>query len=139
VSQESIEVVLKGYHAFVEGDLDTVETLLGDEIEWIAVDEQAIAARRDDVMAVLRERYEEAYRIELERCIGVNDLVVVSARFAKSGGDPQDDRPLQTRRYYEVGRYAGIVTISDGQVVRVADYPHLPAALEAVGVDAEAH
>jgi ketosteroid isomerase-like protein len=37
-------------------------------------------------------------------------------------------------RHYEVGRYAGVVTIRDGRVVRVEDYPHLNAALEAVGL-----
>jgi putative membrane protein len=36
------------------------------------------------------------------------------------------------------GRYAAVVTIRDGRVVRVQDYPHLNAALDAVGLAEEA-
>ena len=88
---------------------------------------------------MLGERLDEGYRIELERCIGVGDKVVVSARFAGVETDPTDDRPLQSRRNYTVGRYSAIVTIKDGRVARVEDYPHLMAALEAVGLEDEAH
>jgi ketosteroid isomerase-like protein len=140
VSQESIEVVLRGYRAFVSGDLETINALLAPEIEWVGVEEEpATPARRDAIIEILRERFAEGYRIELERCLGIGDQVVISARFAHTGGDPADDRPLQTRRYYTVGRYAGIVTIDDGRVVRVQDCAHLAAALEAVGVEEDAH
>jgi len=52
--------------------------------------------------------------------------------------DVNDDRPLQTRRYFTVGRYSAIVTVVDGRVRRVQEYPHLAAALEALGLDEEA-
>jgi ketosteroid isomerase-like protein len=140
VSQESSELVLKGYYAFLAGDLDTIAEMLDPEIEWIGLERgDWPAVDYGDVMATLAERLREGYRVELERCIGVGDKVVLSARFAGVEGDPTDDRPLQTRRYYTVGRYSGIVTIRDGRVVRVEDDPHLSAALEAVGLDEEAH
>ena len=140
MSQQSIEVVLRGYRAFVSGDLETIAELLAPEIEWVAAGlDSPVASQRDDVLAVLVERLAEGYRVELDRCIGVGDEVVVAARFMSSGRDPADERPLQTRRYYTVGRYACIVTIADGRVARVEDYPHLAAALEAIGVDAEQH
>ena len=136
MSQVSIQVVIRGYQAFVSGDLETISELLAPEIEWVSADHDApVASRRDDVLEVLGERLGEGYRVELDRCIGVGDQVVVAARFMSSGGDPADERPLQTRRYYTVGRYACIVTIADGRVARVEDYPHLAAALEAIGVD----
>jgi ketosteroid isomerase-like protein len=140
VSQESIEVVLKGYRAFITGDLGTIAQLLDPEIEWVGLEESAWPGfDRGDVLQVLAERLDEGYRVELERCIGVGDRVVVSARFAGADQDPHDERPLQSRRYYTVGRYSAIVTIEDGRVVRVEDYPHLAAALEAVGLEDEAH
>jgi ketosteroid isomerase-like protein len=140
VSQESIEVVLKGYRAFIAGDLDTIADLLDPEIEWVGIAASAWPGiEHGDVLQVLAERLEEGYRVELERCIAVGDQVVVSARFAGVEPDPADDRPLQSRRYYTVGRYSAIVTIRDGRVARVEDYPHLSAALEAVGLEDEAH
>ena len=34
MSQENVELVLRGYHAFVDGDLAQAEQLLDDDIEW---------------------------------------------------------------------------------------------------------
>ena len=141
MSQESIEVVLRGYRAFLAGDLETIADLLDPEIEWVGLEASAAwpGIEHGDVLQVLAERLEEGYRVELERCIGVGDQVVVSARFAGVEPDPEDERPLQSRRNYTVGRYSAIVTIRDGRVTRVEDYPHLSAALEAVGLEDEAH
>jgi len=139
MSQELSELVLKGYYAFLAGDLDTIAEMLDPDIEWVGLEGSWPAIDHGDVMAVLAERLAEGYRIELERCIAVGDQVVIAARFAGVEADPTDDRPLQTRRYYTVGRYSAIVTIREGRVVRVEDYPHLNAALEAVGLEEEAH
>jgi ketosteroid isomerase-like protein len=86
---------------------------------------------------VLRDRVDEDYQVTVDRCIGVGDRVVVSMRFSRVEADPTDDRPLQSRRYYLVGRYAAIVTTRDGRVTRVEEYPHLAAALAAVGLEDE--
>lgn len=53
--------------------------------------------------------------------------------------DEADDRPLQTRRYFTVGRYSAIVTIRDQRVVRVQDYPSFAAALDALGIEEDSH
>ena len=58
----------------------------------------------------------------------------MSFRAAREIRDPTDERPLQSRRYFEIGRYSAVVTIRNGRVVRVEDYPHLNAALEAAGL-----
>src|ERR1700674_4710015 len=134
MSQESIELVLQGYRAFLAGDFVTIAEMLDPDIEWVGlVSGEWPGIDHADVLEVLAERLAEGYRVELERCVGVGDKVVVSARFAGVERDPNDDRPLQSRRNYTVGRYSAIVTIRDGRVVRVEDYPHLTAALEAVG------
>jgi ketosteroid isomerase-like protein len=61
--------------------------------------------------------------------------VLVAFRASGVQTDPTDDRPLQSRRYFTIGRYFGVITLRDGRVVRVQDYPHMSAALEALGVD----
>jgi ketosteroid isomerase-like protein len=134
VSQAAVELLLRGYRAFVAGDLDAIESILDPQVEWIGVGEAAAVADRGDVLDVLRDRLEEGYSVTVDRCVGVGDDVVVSMRFSRVELDPTDDRPLQTRRSYLVGRYAAIVTMRDGRVVRVVEYPHLAGALAAAGV-----
>jgi ketosteroid isomerase-like protein len=138
VSQENVELVLRGYRAFLDGDLVEAEALLDDDIEWHGAEGEAWTADLAGVRAMLEERLEEGLRIELERCIGKGDLVLVAFRASGVQADPTDERPLQSRRYFTIGRYFGIVTVRDGRVVRVEDYPHMGAALAALGVDEDA-
>jgi len=137
MSQHAVELILRGYRAFVAGDLETIESMLDPEVEWIGVGAEVAVADRADVLAVLRERVAEDYQVTVDRCIGVGDDVVVSMRFARTELDPTDERPLQSRRSYLVGRYAAIVTMRDGHVARVVEYPHLNAALDAAGLENE--
>jgi ketosteroid isomerase-like protein len=136
VSDDNIELVLAGYQAFLEGDFDAIADMLDDDVEWIGA-EEGDATSRALVMDVLAERLNELPRVVLERCIGVGDRVVVYFRASEVVADPDDDRPLQTRRSYTIGRYAGVITIRDGRVVRIQDYPHVHAALDAVGLAGE--
>jgi len=63
--------------------------------------------------------------------------VLVSMRFSRVEADATDERPLQSRRSYLLGRYAAIVHTRQGRVVRVEEHPHLASALEAVGLEDE--
>jgi ketosteroid isomerase-like protein len=137
VSQHAVDLFLRGYRAFVAGDLDAIEQMLDPEVEWIGVGEVAATADRADVLDVLRDRVAEEYQITVDRCIGVGEDVVVSMRFSRTELDPTDERPLQSRRSFLVGRYAAIVTTHDGRVSRVVEYPHLAGALEAAGLEDE--
>ena len=137
MSQAAVDLLLRGYRAFVAGDLAAIEGMLDPEVEWIGVGELAAIAERDDVLEILRERLSEDYSVTVDRCIGVGDDVVVSMRFSRVERDPTDERPLQSRRSYLVGRYAAIVTMRDGHVARVVEYPHLAAALAAAGLEDE--
>jgi hypothetical protein len=58
-------------------------------------------------------------------------------RFSRIELDPSDERPLQSRRSYLLGRWAAVVYVRDGRVVRVEEHPHLEAALEAAGLEEE--
>ncbi len=138
MSQQNVDLVLSGYRAFLAGDWDAISELLDPEVEWQGLDaDPRDGADRDGVLDVLAERLEDLPRVTLERCIGVGDRVVVYFRAAELQSDPTDDRPLQTRRYYTIGRYAGVITIRDGRVVRIQDFPHVHAALDAVGLAGE--
>lgn len=137
MSQEGVDLLLRGYRAFVAGDLEAVGGMLDPEVEWIGVGDFVAVADRADVLAVLAERLDEHYHVTVDRCIGVGDRVVVSMRFSRVEADPTDDRPLQSRRTYLVGRYAAVVTMHDGRVVRVEEHPHLVSALAAVGLEDE--
>ena len=137
MSQEAVELLLRGYRAFVAGDLDQLETLLDPEVEWVGMGEVAAIADRSDVIDVLRDRIAEDYQVTVDRCIGVGDDVVVSMRFSRTELDATDERPLQSRRSYLVGRYAAIVTMHEGRVSRVVEYPHLAGALAAAGLEDE--
>jgi ketosteroid isomerase-like protein len=137
VSQASVDLLLRGYRAFVAGDLEVIEGLLDPEVEWVGVGEVAGVADREDVLEILRGRVAEQYSVTLDRCIGIGDRVVVSMRFSRTETDPTDERPLQSRRIQQVGRYVAIVTTRGGRVVRVDEQPSLAAALEAAGIEDE--
>ena len=137
MSQAAVDLFLRGYRAFVAGDLAAIEGMLDPEVEWVGVGAVAAVADRADVLDILRDRVAEAYHVTVDRCIGVGERVVVSMRFSRVETDATDERPLQSRRYYLVGRYAAIVTTRDGHVTRVEEHPHLGAALAAVGLEDE--
>jgi hypothetical protein len=137
VSQENIDLVLRGYRAFLAGDFETIAGLLDDEVEWVGVERGEGEAPREAILEVLARRLEGLPRVVLERCVGVGDRVVVYFRASREERDADDDRPLQTRRFYTIGRYAGVITIREGRVARIEDYPHVHAALDAVGLAAE--
>jgi ketosteroid isomerase-like protein len=137
MSQAAVDLLLRGYRAFVAGDLETIESMLDPEVEWIGVGEVAAVADRGDVLDVLRDRVAEDYQVTVDRCIGVGEDVVVSMRFSRVELDSTDERPLQSRRSFLVGRYAAIVTMRDGRVTRVVEHPHLTSALAAVGLEDE--
>ena len=138
MSQKSAELLLRGYHAFVDGDLAAIERMLDPDVEWVAAGEsEAVVVNRDRVLEVVAERSAENYHVVVDRAIGLADRVVVSMRFSRIELDPLDERPLQSRRSYLLGRWAAVVYMRDGRVVRVEEHPHLEAALGAAGLDAE--
>ena len=138
MAHESAELLLRGYHAFVDGDLDAIESMLDPDVEWMAAGQsEAIVVSRDRVLEVVADRAAENYHVVVERAIGLADRVVVSMRFSRIELDSSDERPLQSRRSYLLGRWAAVVYMRDGRVVRVEEYPHLEAALESAELEAE--
>lgn len=133
MSQENIELVIRGYRAFLAGDLEAISELLDPDVEWIGLDYDSLEVDdRENALSVLAERLEDGYRIVLEHCVDVGDQVVVS--FRASGEETLEGYAEPARRYFTIGRYSAVVTIHDGRVVRIQDYPHRAAALDAVGL-----
>lgn len=138
MSHESAELLLRGYHSFVAGDLEALGALLDPDVEWVAAGEDAVVVSRERVLEVLAERVAEDYDVVVDRAIGLADRVVVSMRFSRVEIDPTDERPLQSRRSYLLGRWAAVVHTRDGRVARVEEHPHLAAALAAAGLEDDA-
>jgi ketosteroid isomerase-like protein len=139
MSQESVELVLRGYRAFLDADFEALEHLLAPAIAWYPVGARDGAfADRATAIDAIREAHSEGYRVELERCVGREDEVIVSFRAAREAPDASDDRPLQSRRTFTVARFSAVIAIESGQVSEVREYPHLAAALEAAGIDEHA-
>ena len=131
-----MEVVVRGYRAFIDGDFAAIAELLDDDIEWYPLETETQSfVDHAEVLGVVAERYREQYRVELERCVGAGDQVVVGFRASRETRDADDPRPLQSRRKFSVERYSAVVTIRDGRVVKVQDHPHLEAAFAAAGID----
>ena len=139
MSHASVDLLLRGYRAFVDGDLDAIEGMLDPDVEWVAAGDEVVLVSRHRVLAVLADRVAEGYHVVVDRAIGLPERVVVSMRFSRVEADPTDERPLQSRRSYLLGRWAGLVVMRDGRVVRVEEYPHLEAALEAAGIEGDGH
>ena len=136
MSLESVEVVVRGYRAFIDGDFDAIAELLDQDVEWYPLGAGPYSfVDHSEALGVVAQRYREQYRVELDRCVGVGDQVVVGFRASREERDATDPRPLQSRRKFSVERYFAVVTIENGRVVRVHDYPHLQAAFQAVGLD----
>src|SRR5690242_11110116 len=138
MSHESAELLLRGYHAFVDGDLEAIGTMLDPDVEWVAAGESdAVLVSRDRVLELLADRVAEDYHVVVDRAIGLGDRRAASVRLSRVGGDPTAGRPLQSRRAYLRGRWVAVDHTRAGRVVRVAEHPHLEAALEAAGLEAE--
>src|SRR5581483_11714728 len=111
VSIETVEVVVRGYRAFIDGDFDAIAELLDPYVEWYPLGAGPLSfVDHEDALSVVAERYREQYRVELERCVGVGDQVVVGFRASKESRDADDPRPLQSRRKFSVERYSAVVT-----------------------------
>ena len=138
MSHETAELLLRGYHAFVDGDFAAMEAMLDPDVEWVPAGEtDTVVVSRDRVLEIVADRAAENYHVVVDRAIGLPDRAVVSMRFSRVELDPSDERPLQSRRSYLLGRWAGVVYPRGGRVMRVEEYPHLEAALEAAGLEDE--
>jgi ketosteroid isomerase-like protein len=141
VPSGNVDVVHRGFRAFVDGDVAGLAALLDERVQWRGIDYGPWdATDREQVMRVLVERLAEGWRVELEECIEAGDRVVVCLR--EAGMEPArriedaGGRTFAVDRFFTIARYFAVVTIRDGRVAKVEDFPDRAAALEAAGIAA---
>ena len=132
MSQETVEVVRRGFQAFADGGLDAMAEFWDPDIDWRAA-EGAI----DDVGEMHGPVAVRRYFQDLLDVFDAPSVVVEELR------DVGDDRVLAIQRVkgraklsgIEIDlRFASVSTVRDGKVVRVREYLRVEDALAAVGL-----
>jgi ketosteroid isomerase-like protein len=122
MGDEKMELARRGFGAWRRGDFATVEALLDPGVQWRWFEPGEWDCRsRQDVMAVVRERYEQGFAgAELEFVDGGEDCVIVVAHPAAVVGE---EWPVET---------ATVMTFREGKVVNMQDYRTKEDALAAL-------
>jgi ketosteroid isomerase-like protein len=122
MSDMTMELARMGFAAWQQGDFATIEALLDPAVQWRWFEPGEWDCHgRQDVMDVIRERYEQGFaRGELEFVDGGQDSVIVVAHPAAVGGE---EWPAET---------ATIITFRESKVVDMQDYQTKDEALTAI-------
>ena len=135
MSEENVEIVRRVYEAVARGDTAAVLAAYDPEVEWEFSGspvrnmlKQVVYRGHDGIRSFIRERYEEAWETSedhLDELIDAGEQVIsvitTQGRGLASGA--------------EVGlTHAGVWTIREGKIVRVAWVGSRDEALEAAGM-----
>jgi uncharacterized protein len=105
--QDNIDVIKRGYEAFSSGDVETMMSLLDDDIEWVQPGQSAVSGTfhgKAEVLELIGRLGEKDLTVKLNRLIADGDTVV--ALTDVTVGD-------------ESGQDADVFTVRDGKTVRV--------------------
>jgi ketosteroid isomerase-like protein len=105
--QGNIEVIKKGYDAFISGDVETVMALFDDDIEWVQPGDSTISGTyhgKGEVGRYLHLLGEKNPTIEVRRLLADGDTVVALTEVS-IGEDRAHD--------------ADVFTVADGKTTRV--------------------
>lgn len=126
---ENIELVRKGYDAFLRGDIDALMGLFADDIEWEldgndAVPFTGLRRGKEGVAEFFRLVNENQHPLQFEprEFIAQGDKVVALGHYAWS--------VKPTDRNYE-SDFAEVFTIRDGKIARFREFMNTMAADEA--------
>jgi ketosteroid isomerase-like protein len=122
MSEQTMEIAKRGFTAWREGDLEAVESMLDPNVQWRSHEpSEGDCHSRDDVMQVVRERYEQGFALgDVEFIDAAPDVVIVVAHPGQVGGDAW---PEET---------ATVLTFRDGKVVDMQGHHTKDDALKAV-------
>jgi uncharacterized protein len=130
MSRENIEVVRRGYEAFMRGDVDGVMSSADPEIEIYPDPVGPLAGKvwrgREGILVFLEDWLEpwEEFRLEPREFIDVGDHVVLLAdQFGR-----RKDSAFEVKM-----AVAHVYTLRGGSIVRLATYIDQMRALESVG------
>ena len=108
--EQNVEVVKKGYEAFMSGDIETLMSLLDDNIEWIQPGQSAVSGTyhgKSELGEYISRLAEKSTTVNPHRFIADGDTVVVLSE-TTSGGETSQD--------------ADVFTLRDGKLVRAQVY-----------------
>jgi len=123
VSRAAVAIATEGLAAWRRGDFAMLATILDPKVEWTDFEPgEADCHGRDDVMRVLRERYEQGFaRGELDLSDAGADTVIAVSHPSAIGGPEWP------------GETATVMLFRGGVVVSMQDYLSKAEALAAVG------
>jgi ketosteroid isomerase-like protein len=105
-----LRVVRKGYEAFTAGDMETLMSLLDDNIEWIQPGESAISGTyhgKGELSEYISRMAEKSTTVSPHRFLAGGDTVIVLSETTAGGETSQD---------------ADVFTLRDGKLVRAQVY-----------------
>lgn len=108
--EQNVEVVKKGYEAFMAGDIETLMSLLDDNIEWIQPGQSVVSGTyhgKGELGDYISRLAEKSTTVNPHRFLADGDTVVVLSDV--SAGN-------------EKGQDAEVYTIRDGKTVRAQVY-----------------
>jgi ketosteroid isomerase-like protein len=132
MSQENIELVQSALDAWNRGEFEAFADQVAEDVAWLEVSgrpEGAPSERfgRDRLQQSLESLFEawESYRLEIESISEVEDRVVAVVREVARG---------RASGVEVDGRWGYLITVENGQLVRIEAYRDAALALQMAGV-----
>jgi uncharacterized protein len=123
------ELVRLGFDAFLRGDWDALAQVMDRSVEWLWYEPADWDCHdRRKVLATLFERQREGVVTGLAAVVAVDERVFVEVT-----------GPRLTEWGLPGGQACMVVTVRDGRIVRMQDYPDRAGALAAAGLPPEPH
>jgi ketosteroid isomerase-like protein len=121
------ELVRSSFDAFLRGDWDALSQVMDPRVEWLWSEPGEWDCHdRQKVLATLFERQREGVVIALNTVVAVDERVFVEVT-----------GPCLEQWGLPGGKACMVVTVRDGRIVRMQDYPNRVAALAAAGLSSE--
>ncbi len=126
MSRENVEIVRRGFEAWVHGDMHEVGAMLAPDVRWEGVRDNDKACRgSEEVLRFVRLGRKKGPKLEVEELLDGGQVVVVGLRREiRSAGEPFEG----PERTYN------LVTLRDRKVVAMKGYWQRSEALEAAGL-----
>ncbi|HEX6584821.1 MAG TPA: nuclear transport factor 2 family protein [Thermoleophilaceae bacterium] len=131
-SQENIELVESAFAAWNRGDIETFADHVANDVAWVEVSgrPEGVANERlgrDRLRKSLETLFDawESYRLELERVQDVGERVVAVVREVGRG---------RASGLEVAGRWGYLITVDNGQIVRIEAYRDAALALKMAGL-----
>jgi ketosteroid isomerase-like protein len=124
MSQENVEIVRRGFEAFVSGNLDVAFAMLAPNVRWDPADAEPCSGR-DEVERFMRLAGTSGPKLEAEEFIDGGDRVIVCLRRSARDDSGAFEGPARTYT---------VVDLRNGTVIELRGYLERDQALEAAGL-----